>query len=81
MLARVVSQRKLEPFYSNRGRDLVDSQKGNANLLDKIDEQQLPESMRKMTLAERKAYVSEMAKNDPKSNAKLAKKIPNEKHS
>ena len=24
--------------------------------------------MRKMTLAERKAYVSEMAKNDPKSN-------------
>ncbi|MEC7678761.1 MAG: hypothetical protein VX694_05775, partial [Planctomycetota bacterium] len=55
-------------------RDLVDSQKANANLLDKIDEQQLPESMRKMTLAERKAYVSEMAK----KRAEIQRKIGEE---
>lgn len=65
---------KAGALYSNRGRDLVDSQKGNANLLDKIDEQQLPESMRKMTLAERKAYVSEMAK----KRAEIQRKIGEE---
>ena len=65
---------KAGSLYSNRGRDLVDSQKENANLLDKIDEQQLPESMRKMTLAERKAYVSEMAK----KRAEIQRKIGEE---
>lgn len=48
---------KANAAYCNRGRDLVDSIKEDKEALSKIKDEELPESMQKMTLAERHKCV------------------------
>jgi hypothetical protein len=53
---------KANSAYGNRGRDLVDSMKEDKEVLAKIKDEELPEAMQKMTLAERQKCVEENAK-------------------
>ncbi len=52
---------KSSALYRNAHWDLVDAVKEETVDLDEIDEKLLPESMKKMSLDERKAYVAELA--------------------
>ena len=53
---------KAQAVYKNANWDLVDAAKENKVKLEEIDAKDLPENMKKMTPAERKAYVAEQAK-------------------
>ncbi len=52
---------KASANYSNAGWDMVDAQKEAAVKIEDVKAADLPESMRKMTMAERKAYVQAKA--------------------
>jgi len=63
--AGIVAQRtvtKSSSFYKNTTWDLVDAIEEKEVKLDKMKSDDLPEEMRKMTLAEQKKYVAEKAK-------------------
>lgn len=51
---------KANQFYKNSSWDLCDAYSDKKVDLEKIEESQLPENMRKMTVDERKAYVKKM---------------------
>lgn len=48
--------------YSNRGRDLVDTLSEDETILEKVKSAELPESMQRMSIDERKVFVAENAK-------------------
>jgi hypothetical protein len=62
---------KANGCYSNTGRDLVDAKKADADILAKLKEEDLPESMKKMTAAEREKCISDAAA----KRAEIQKKI------
>ena len=53
---------KANRFYKNSSWDLCDAYSDKKIDLEKIEESQLPENMRKMTVEERKSYVGQMQK-------------------
>ncbi|HEX6161025.1 MAG TPA: vWA domain-containing protein [Thermoanaerobaculia bacterium] len=63
---------KSQAVYSNASWDLVDA-KNEGVALEKIDPKDLPPEMRKMTLAERKAYVAAKEKQRAELQAKIKK--------
>ncbi|MEM1107648.1 MAG: vWA domain-containing protein [Planctomycetota bacterium] len=52
---------KNSAVYRNVGRDLVDSYAADADVLDDVDYEELPEAMQEMTAEQREAYVQEKA--------------------
>ena len=51
---------KASSAYSNRNRDLVDTLKEDALVLEKVEEKELPEVLQKLAPAKRKAYLEAM---------------------
>ena len=47
--------------YSNRGRDLIDATAEDEEVLARVKEEELPESLQAMSPEERKAHVSKLA--------------------
>lgn len=64
---------KSTAYYRNSAWDLVDAMKDGKVSLDKVPEDQLPENMRKMSKAERTAYVAKMAKDRADIQAEIRK--------
>lgn len=52
---------KASSVYSNVGRDLVDTFAEDDSVVEGLDDADLPDNMKKMTVEERKAYVQEQA--------------------
>ncbi|MBT8387418.1 MAG: VWA domain-containing protein [Ignavibacteria bacterium] len=57
--------------YKNESWDLVDADKEGTVKIEDIEEEQLPEEMKNMTLEERKAYVDEKAKDREKIQKRI----------
>jgi hypothetical protein len=64
---------KASAAYSNSSWDVVDAVKSGEIDLDKVDPKQLPAEMKKMTPAQRKAYVAETQKKRAELQAKIKK--------
>jgi len=62
---------KASAAYSNEGWDLVDAAKTGKVDVDKLDAKDLPEEMKKMTPAQRKAYVEENTKKRAEIQSKI----------
>ena len=62
---------KASKQYSNAGWDLVDADKEGAVKVEELEEEALPEEMKKMTPNERKRYVDEMQKKREKIQQKI----------
>jgi hypothetical protein len=58
--SRVAS--KASKVYDNRSRDLVDAAKADSSSVEKLSKEKLPEEMQKMTVAERKKFIADKAK-------------------
>ena len=69
-LSRIAT--KAGSAYSNRGRDLIDSYKSDADFLKGVDPKLLPEAMQKMSRKEREEYVESMAKKRQSIQVKIA---------
>jgi hypothetical protein len=69
MTSRVVT--KASSNYSNSGWDMVDAQKEATVKIEDVKVEDLPENMRRMTVAERKAYVQAKAE----ERARIQKRI------
>ncbi len=59
--------------YNNKNRDLVDSVEDEADLLSSVPEEHLPDTMKTMSLDERRAYVKEMQKKRAALQAEVRK--------
>lgn len=71
MLQRAVA--KSSQYYKNTAWDLVDALKHNKVKVETIKPEDLPESMQKMTVEERKAYIEAKAKQRTKLQQKIQK--------
>ncbi len=58
-------------LYNNAGWDLVDAVEEDPETLDKVSEKELPETMRDMSVEERKAYVAEQSKRRSEIQAEI----------
>lgn len=66
-------QVKASSAYSNSGRDLVDTADDDAKILSKVDEEELPDEMQKMSPEERKAHVAAKSKERAELKKEIAK--------
>lgn len=60
-------------LYRNDGRDLVDTLERDKDILSKVKVSDLPEKLQKMSVAERKAYIEQLAEKRAEIKKKIAK--------
>lgn len=65
------AQSKASKLYSFRGRDLVDTAEENESIIEELDESQLPDELKRMTVPERKAHVEKQAASRKEIQAKI----------
>ena len=53
---------KAKKSYKNSDWDLVDAMEDDAEIIEKLEEEELPEELQELTVEERKEYVEEKAK-------------------
>ena len=65
------AQSKGSSVYKNVGRDLVDTFEEDQSVVDELDDAELPDNMKQMTVEERKAHVTEQATARKEIQAKI----------
>ena len=65
------AQSKGSSVYKNVGRDLVDTFEEDQSVVDELDDAELPDNMKQMTVEERKAHVMEQATARKEIQAKI----------
>ncbi len=65
------AQSKASRLYSFKGRDLVDTAEENESIVEELDDAELPDEMKQMTVEQRKAHVKKQAATRAEIQAKI----------